>query len=92
MSITIFHNPDCGTSRNVLAVIRAAGYAPEVIEYLQVGWTEGTLSKLVADAGLTLRQALRETRSPAKELGLLEPGVTDEQLLAAMLVLSLIHI
>ena len=86
MSITIFHNPDCGTSRNVLAVIRAAGYAPEVIEYLQVGWAEEPLRTLIADAGLTPRQALRETRSPAKALGLLEPGVTDEQLLAAMLV------
>ena len=86
MSITIFHNPDCGTSRNVLAVIRAAGYAPEVSEYLQVGWAEEPLRTLIADAGLTPRQALRETRSPAKALGLLEPGVTDEQLLAAMLV------
>ena len=86
MSITIFHNPDCGTSRNVLAVIRAAGYAPEVIEYLQVGWAEGPLRTLISDAGLTPRQALRETRSPAKALGLLEPGVTDEQILAAMLV------
>jgi len=86
MSITIFHNPDCGTSRNVLAVIKAAGYAPDVIEYLQVGWTAEPLNKLIADAGLTPRQALRETKSPAKELGLLEPGVTDEQLLAAMLV------
>ena len=86
MSITIFHNPDCGTSRNVLAVIKAAGYAPEVIEYLQVGWTAAPLKKLITDAGLTPRQALRETKSPAKELGLLEPGVSDEQLLAAMLV------
>jgi arsenate reductase (glutaredoxin) len=86
MSITIFHNPDCGTSRNVLAVFKAAGYAPDVIEYLQVGWTAEPLKKLIADAGLTPRQALRETKSPAKELGLLEPGVSDEQLLAAMLV------
>ena len=86
MSITIFHNPDCGTSRNVLAVIKAAGYAPEVIEYLQVGWTAAPLKKLITDAGLTPRQALRETKSPAKELGLLEPGVSDDELLSAMLV------
>ena len=86
MSIPIFHNPDCGTSRNVLAVIKAAGCAPEVIEYLQVGWTAAPLKKLITDAGLTPRQALRETKSPAKELGLLEPGVSDDELLSAMLV------
>ena len=57
-----------------------------MIEYLQVGWAEGPLRTLISDAGLTPRQALRETRSPAKALGLLEPGVTDEQILAAMLV------
>jgi len=85
MSITIFHNPDCGTSRNVLAVIKAAGYEPEVIEYLKVGWTAAELTRLIADAGLTPKQALRETKSPAKALGLLEPGVSDAQLLAAML-------
>ncbi|EGF91413.1 arsenate reductase glutaredoxin [Asticcacaulis biprosthecium C19] len=85
MSVTIYHNPDCGTSRNVLAVIEAAGYAPVVVEYLQAGWEREPLVKLLADAGLTPRQALRETKSPAKELGLLEPGVSDEQILAAMM-------
>jgi arsenate reductase len=85
MSITIFHNPDCGTSRNVLAVIRAAGYEPKVVEYLKVGWAAAQLKTLIAEAGLTPRQALRETKSPAKALGLLEPGVSDEQLATAML-------
>ncbi|ESQ79160.1 arsenate reductase (glutaredoxin) [Asticcacaulis benevestitus] len=85
MTITIYHNPDCGTSRNVLAVIEAAGYKPEVIEYLKTGWSLDQLLTLFVDAGLTPRQALRETKSPAKELGLMEPGVSDERLLAAML-------
>ncbi len=85
MSITIYHNPDCGTSRNVLAVIEAAGYRPTVVEYLKTGWTLDLLLKLFAEAGLTPRQALRESKSPAREMGLLEPGVSDERLLAAML-------
>lgn len=85
MTITIYHNPDCGTSRNVLAVIEAAGYTPTVVEYLKTGWKLDQLLKLFADAGLTPRTALRETKSPAKELGLLEPGVSDETILSAML-------
>ena len=85
MSVTIYHNPDCGTSRNVLAVIEAAGYAPVVVPYLETGWTLDLLLELFADAGVTPRQALRETKSPAKAMGLLEPGVSDERLLAAML-------
>ncbi len=84
MSVTIFHNPACGTSRNVLAVIEAAGYQPNVVAYLEAGWTHDQLVKLFADAGVTPRQALRETKSPAQALGLLEPGVSDAQILAAM--------
>lgn len=83
--IVIFHNPDCGTSRNVLAIIEAVGYTPEVIDYRQTGWTRGQLLALFAAAGLTPRAALRETKSPAKELGLLEAGVSSEVILAAML-------
>jgi arsenate reductase (glutaredoxin) len=83
--IVIFHNPDCGTSRNVVAMVEAAGYAPEVIEYLQTGWTRGQLFALFAAANLTPRAALRETKSPAKELGLLAPDVSDIAILAAML-------
>jgi arsenate reductase len=83
--LVIHHNPDCGTSRNVLAIIRAAGYEPVVIEYLKTGWTRPQLLALFAAAGLTPRAALRETKSPAKELGLLEPNVADETILDAML-------
>jgi arsenate reductase (glutaredoxin) len=83
--IVIFHNPDCGTSRNVVAMVEAAGYAPEVIEYLKTGWTRPQLLALFAAAGLTPRAALRETKSPAKELGLLEPDVLNATILTAML-------
>ncbi|AML52979.1 arsenate reductase (glutaredoxin) [Falsihalocynthiibacter arcticus] len=85
MSIVIHHNPDCGTSRNVLAIIEAAGETPVVIEYLQTGWTRPQLLALFAAAGLTPRTALRTTKSPAEELGLLDSSVDDETLLAAML-------
>lgn len=83
--IVIHHNPDCGTSRNVLAIIEASGEKPVVIEYLKEGWSRPQLLGLFAAAGLTPRAALRETKSPAKELGLLEPGVSDEAIFAAML-------
>jgi arsenate reductase len=82
--IVIHHNPDCGTSRNVLAIIRAAGYAPVVIEYLKEGWTRPQLHGLFAAAGITPREALRVARSPAEELGLTAKGVTEDQLLDAM--------
>lgn len=84
MDVVIYHNPACGTSRNVLAIIEAAGYRPTVIEYLETGWTRPQLLGLFAAAGLTPRAALRETKSPAAELGLLDPSVDDETLIAAM--------
>ncbi|WP_213269387.1 arsenate reductase (glutaredoxin) [Hyphomonas sp.] len=83
--IVIHHNPDCGTSRNVLAIIEASGEVPVVIEYLKESWSRPQLLGLFAAAGLTPRDALRETKSPAKQMGLLEPGVSDEEILAAML-------
>jgi arsenate reductase len=83
--IVIHHNPDCGTSRNVLAIIEASGETPVVIEYLKEGWTRPQLLGLFAAAGLTPRSALRETKSPAKELGLLEPGVSEEAIFEEML-------
>lgn len=83
--VVIHHNPDCGTSRNVLKLIEAAGYQPKVIEYLKTGWSRPQLLALFAAASLTPRSALRETKSPAAELGLLDPGVDDEALLNAML-------
>ncbi len=82
--VTIFHNPACGTSRNTLAMIEAAGYAPEVVEYLSVGWTEAQLRDLFARAGLTPREAMRDKGTPAAELGLTAPATTDDALLAAM--------
>lgn len=85
MSIVIHHNPACGTSRNVLALIEAAGYRPTVIDYLASGWTRPQLLGLFAAAGLTPRTALRTTKSPAAELGLLADDVADEQILEAML-------
>ncbi|MEL6931386.1 MAG: arsenate reductase (glutaredoxin) [Cyanobacteria bacterium J06600_6] len=83
--IVIHHNPDCGTSRNVLKIIEAAGYQPIVIEYLQEGWTRPQLLALFAAANLTPLTALRKTKSPAEELGLLAPNVTDDEVLRAML-------
>ncbi|SDW93674.1 arsenate reductase (glutaredoxin) [Litoreibacter albidus] len=85
MSIVIHHNPACGTSRNVLAIIEASGEKPIVIDYLTTGWTRPQLLALFAAANLTPRMALRETKSPAQELGLLDPSVDDEALLDAML-------
>lgn len=85
MTPIIYHNPECGTSRNVLSVIEAAGYQPIVVEYLDVGWTRELLLTLLTAANLTPRQALRETKSPAKEMGLLDDGVSDEAIFAAML-------
>jgi len=82
--VTVFHNPACGTSRNVVAMVEAAGYRPEVVEYLKAGWGADQLRDLFARAGLTPREALREKGSPAAELGLLEAGVSDEAILSAM--------
>lgn len=84
MEVAIYHNPDCGTSRNVLAIIEAAGYRPAVIEYLKTGWTEPQLLGLFAAAGLTPRTALRTGKSPAAELGLLDEEVTEAAILDAM--------
>ncbi|MAA99032.1 MAG: arsenate reductase (glutaredoxin) [Stappia sp.] len=85
MTIVIHHNPDCGTSRNVLEIIRAAGEEPVVIPYLDTGWTRPQLLALFAAAGLTPRTALRETKSPAADLGLLGEGVAEDTILDAML-------
>lgn len=85
MVIVIHHNPDCGTSRNVLQIIRDAGLDPTVILYLETGWTRPQLLGLFAAADLTPRTALRTTKSPAEKLGLLNPLVSDEALLDAML-------
>lgn len=83
--VTIFHNPRCGTSRNVLAMIEAAGYRAEVVQYLQAGWTADQLGALFAEAGLSPRDALRSKEPAAAERGLLNADVPDEALLAAMI-------
>lgn len=83
--IVIHHNPDCGTSRNVLEIIRKSGTEPVVIDYLREGWTRVQLQALFAAADLTPHQALRVTKSPAAELGLLGDTVSEEALLNAML-------
>lgn len=83
--VVIHHNPECGTSRNVVEIVRKAGYEPEIVLYLETGWTRPQLLALFAASGLTAREALRETKSPATELGLLDPGVSEADLLAAML-------
>lgn len=85
MTVVIHHNPDCGTSRNVLSIIEKAGETPVVIDYLKEGWTRPQLLALFAAADLTPRTALRTTKSPAEELGLTDPAVDEETILAAML-------
>jgi arsenate reductase (glutaredoxin) len=82
---TIYHNPKCSTSRQVLEMIEAAGYQPEIVEYLKAGWTKKQLKDLFAAANLTPRQALRARAAEAEELGLLDPKVSDAKLLDAMI-------
>lgn len=85
MNVTIYHNPQCGTSRNVLAMIRHAGIEPTVVEYLKTPPSREQLVKMIADAGLAVRQAIREKDTPYAELGLGDPALTDDRLLDAML-------
>ncbi|CDZ58125.1 arsenate reductase (glutaredoxin) [Neorhizobium galegae] len=85
MDVTIYHNPACGTSRNTLELIQHAGIEPTVIEYLKNPPTREQLVRIIADAGLTVRQAIREKGTPYAELGLANPELTDDQLLDAML-------
>jgi arsenate reductase len=82
--VTIYHNPDCGTSRNALAMIEAAGYTPIVVEYCQIGWTRPQLEGLFAAMGARPRDAMREKGTPAAELGLLDSSVPDDAILEAM--------
>lgn len=85
MSVTIYHNPDCGTSRNTLEMIRASGVEPQVIAYLQAGWTEDLLLSLSQRMGTPLKALLREAGTPAAELGLLGEDVSEASLLEAMI-------
>ncbi|HET8745904.1 MAG TPA: arsenate reductase (glutaredoxin) [Ramlibacter sp.] len=81
MSVTIFHNPACGTSRNTLALIRHAGIEPVVVEYLKTPPTREQLRELLAEMGISARELLREKGTPYGELGLADPKWSDEQLL-----------
>jgi arsenate reductase len=82
--VTIFHNPGCGTSRNVLAAIRARGVEPTVVEYLKAGWTKPQLKGLLAAMGAKPRDILRVRGTPAEDLGLTRPQASDEAILDAM--------
>jgi len=85
MTVTVYHNPKCGTSRNVLQMLDERGIKPLVIEYLKNPPDRGTLVKMIADAGLTVREALRQKGSPYDELGLDDPKWTDDELIDLML-------
>ena len=85
MTITIYHNPDCGTSRNTLRMIRQSGEEPEVIEYLKTPPSREKLVGLIAAMGITPRELLREKGTPYAELGLGDPKLTDDELISSML-------
>jgi len=84
-TITIYHNPACGTSRNVLALIRNSGAEPRIVEYLKTPPGRGELAELIARMGVKVRDVLRRKGTPYDTLGLDDPGLTDEQLLDAMM-------
>ena len=83
--VTIYHNPACGTSRNVLGLIRNAGIEPTVIEYLKTPPSRAELADLIRRMGVPVRSVLREKGTPYHELGLDDPALTDDQLLDAMM-------
>lgn len=85
MTVTIYHNPKCATSRNVLAMIRNAGIEPTIIDYQKTPPSRETLKELIGRAGLSIREALREKGTPFAELGLGDPKLSDDDLLDAMM-------
>jgi arsenate reductase len=85
MDAIIYHNPDCGTSRNTLAMIRNAGIEPHVIEYLKTPPSRALLRQLIARMGISVREAVRDKAAPYAELRLDNPVLTDDQLLDAMM-------
>jgi arsenate reductase (glutaredoxin) len=84
-TVVIYHNPDCGTSRNVLGLIRNAGIEPHIVEYLKSPPSRALLKQMFASAGLSVRAAVREKGTPYKDLGLDDPSIGDEALLDAMM-------
>ena len=85
MSVTIYHNPACGTSRNTLAMIRQSGEEPEVIEYIKTPPDRAKLKKLIEGMGISVRGLLREKGTPYAELGLADPKWSDDELIDIML-------
>ena len=85
MSVTIYHNPSCGTSRNTLAIIRQSGEQPKVIEYLKNPPSRARLIELIKAMGIPVRALLREKGTPYAELGLADPKWSDDQLIDFML-------
>jgi len=85
MSVTIYHNPSCGTSRNTLAMIRQSGEEPEIIEYLRAPPSRERLVELIKAMGISVRALLREKGTPYAELGLADPKWSDDQLVDFML-------
>lgn len=85
MTVTIYHNPNCGTSRNTLAMIRASGVEPQVVEYLTTPPTRAELISLMVRMGVSPRHVLRENGTPYAELGLGEPSLSDDALIDAMM-------
>ena len=85
MDVVIYHNPECGTSRNTLGIIRNAGIEPHVIEYLKTPPARALLKQLIERMDVTVRSLLREKGTPFSELGLGDPNLNDDQLLDAMM-------
>jgi arsenate reductase len=84
--VTIYHNPNCGTSRNTLALLREKGVEPTVVEYLKVGWTKPVLQDLMKRLGASAHDVLRVRGTQAHELGLTDPAASDDALIAAMII------
>lgn len=84
--VTIYHNPNCGTSRNTLALLREKGVQPVVVEYLRAGWTKPQLTDLLKRMGVGAHDILRTNGTKAAELGLTDPNASDEALIAAMII------
>jgi arsenate reductase len=84
--VTIFHNPNCGTSRNTLALLREKGVQPNVVEYVKVGWTKPQLESLFRQMGVSAHDVLRVRGTNAHELGLTDPAASDDAVIAAMII------
>jgi arsenate reductase len=84
MTVTVFHNPACGTSRKTIELLRERGVEPDVVEYLKAGWTKPQLKQLLAAMGVSARDILRERGTDAEALGLTAPGATEDAILDAM--------